>query len=56
MTLLDFGFNNYTWELRSRGTAVKNCHCGEGQSRKVALAAKEEIGLPLKKDERISAL
>ena len=53
MTLLDFGFNNYTWEpVITAGQQLKTVTVEKGKAEKVALAAKEEIGLPLKEDEK----
>ncbi|NLM52585.1 MAG: D-alanyl-D-alanine carboxypeptidase [Firmicutes bacterium] len=51
--LLDFGFNNYTWEtVIAKGQQVKTVAVDKGKMEKVALAAAEEIGLPLKENER----
>ncbi|HHX75518.1 MAG TPA: D-alanyl-D-alanine carboxypeptidase [Firmicutes bacterium] len=50
--LLDFGFNNYSWqEVISAGQTLVTVEVRKGRREKIALAAGRSVGLPLKEDE-----
>lgn len=50
--LLDFGYSRYKWhEAVQAGRAVKTAEVRKGTSDRVALLAKDTIGLPLKENE-----